>query len=193
MRCALVLCLCLSAGCVSMSEACKLQQRQGELLQRLAEEQQAARPAATPAEAERISLIRNVAMQVSELSRVNLKKVGPSKEAVPDPSDLAAVKDFTERYETAIDEENLLKGVIKNFAAKRFGWGDAPGAGGFGAVVLAALAMWKKKRKSDLIARQTFQACEKLPKDVRQTIALPKEARQAHADLNDEWKARPAV
>ncbi|MHA1574200.1 MAG: hypothetical protein ACTSX8_09410 [Alphaproteobacteria bacterium] len=182
--------LCLACGCVSMSAPVKLNQKQFQLIQKKVEDIKRASPPSTPAEAERLASIYNVAAQGIELTRVHLKKVGPAKTAVPDPADFDAVKDFTDRYEHDVERENRIRSIAKNYLASRFGWGDGAQAGGIGAIALTAFGMWMKKRKSDLVARQTFTACEKLPDDVRRTIVLPKEAREAHANLNDEWKAK---
>ena len=190
MRCQAIIILgCLLGGCVSMSEPIKVNQKQFRLIKKVVDDIKRATPPKTPAEAERLATIYNVATQGIELTEVHLKLVGPPTTAVPDPSDFDAVKDFTDLYEHDVEKENQRRAIIKGFLAKRFGLGDAVQGGGLGALALTAFSMWMKKRRSDLVARQTFVACEKLPKDVRQTIQLPKESREALANLNDEWKA----
>lgn len=186
----IVLLGCLLGGCVSMSPGIKLNQRQFEQIKTDIEQLRRASPPKTEAAATQMSRIYNVAVQGSKLSEVHLKKVGPPTDAVPSPSDLGAVEDFTERYAYAVERESMLKGVLKNYIAKRFGMGDATTGGTIGAFALAAFLSWMKKRKAELVAKQYDDGIQAQdPKD-RRKIKLGPEAQAAHEQMDADRKAR---
>ena len=136
----------LLVGCADVRMPNAIMHEQFSIIKENVEEQARERPPETEREAARLTEIRRMSTQGTELARISLKLSGKPDRPVPSPRDYAAVHHETKTFEEDVDADMFWKDAIKPFIPKA-GHGLALGGGGVFAIGMSLLKMFTDNRK----------------------------------------------